>query len=486
MDDAKYIRITEKNKYVVRVRWTNPFFIFQKQYDTLEEAIKSRNEQIDVLNNLKEEQKNKESTEAITKTEEGLCYIKVKNKYDNKNIICLVSEEDWFYLKQYKWQVHNQGYCQGRIKGKVSIMHNIIIGKKEGYVIDHINGNRLDNRRENLRHVTPSQNAQNKTKKEVIGVCQRDDNKWMAEMTYNKKKIYIGIFSSLKDAQTMYDKYVIYYYNLRDNELYVPRTNFIYSFEEIKKIKDEMKVYITDKENKKKMLPDNISLRENGKSYRIGIEDKKYFFKFDKTVSTLEEAIIIRDEKLRELDLLKEQYRIIYYNNTKITKTKEGVPCINLNCKNNLDIYALVDEEDWHNINLYSWRIDESGGYAVSTINGSPIRMHRYLMNCSFNDKKIVDHINGNRLDNRKTNLRLVSHIENCKNNKSSRNQVEEINKNIKEAHIVPKKYNYQVRIVNKKLNFKVHKLFDRLEESIEFRNINKEKLLNIKALNRN
>jgi len=384
-----------------------------------------------------------------------------------------VSEEDWYKINKYKWSISNTGYFQGKVENKRISLHSYLLGKKEGYIIDHINGDRLDNRRENLRHVTHSQNAQNKNTKKTIGVWKHLD-KWSSEITYNKRKIYVGVFNTIEEAQKMYDKYAIYYHTL-DNTEYIPRTNFNYDKESIDNIKIEMKEYIT-KKNKEKEIPDNITIRENG-TYRIGIDNKNFSFHFDKTVKTLEEAIKIRDEKIKELSFLEEQELKKHYSKD-IQRTKEGIPCIPLKDKNSIS-YALVDEDNWHALMLYSWRVSKT--YATTTVESCPLRMHRHIMKCSSNDNKIVDHINGNRLDNRKENLRFVTHIENCLNNKASRNQVEEIKKDINEMYITPRKYNYQVRIENKRLNFKVHKVFNKLQEAIEFRNIHKDRLENLK-----
>jgi len=78
-------------------------------------------------------------------------------------------------------------------------------------VIDHINGNKLDNRKENLRIVTYTQNAQNKSKQEnttskYIGVYFRKDrNTWIAEIRVNSKKIYLGAFKTEIEAAKIRD-----------------------------------------------------------------------------------------------------------------------------------------------------------------------------------------------------------------------------------------------------------------------------------------
>lgn len=73
------------------------------------------------------------------------------------------------------------------------------------------------------------------------------------------------------------------------------------------------------------------------------------------------------------------------------------------------DLICIVDNEDYDklkNINWYSMK-----GYGWSKKHGS---MHGFIMNVPFG--KIVDHINGNILDNRKSNLRICAQSDNCKN----------------------------------------------------------------------
>lgn len=71
--------------------------------------------------------------------------------------------------------------------------------------------------------------------------------------------------------------------------------------------------------------------------------------------------------------------------------------------------FAIVDDDDFEIVKNHKWCIHH--GYAVSS---RGIRMHRLIMNCP--DSKEVDHINRNRLDNRKENLRICTRTENCRN----------------------------------------------------------------------
>lgn len=81
--------------------------------------------------------------------------------------------------------------------------------------------------------------------------------------------------------------------------------------------------------------------------------------------------------------------------------------------------YAIVDDEDFDLLNTYSWsfhrasgskKFDGKGGYAIShakTKGSQKIYMHRFIMNVSKGQE--IDHINRNKLDNRKNNLRVTS-----------------------------------------------------------------------------
>jgi len=79
--------------------------------------------------------------------------------------------------------------------------------------------------------------------------------------------------------------------------------------------------------------------------------------------------------------------------------------------KSGQEVY--IDEEDYSFLSKFNW-YNNGKGYALTSINGKVIRMHRLLTNCDKNQE--VDHINGNTLDNRKNNLRVCSHKENSRN----------------------------------------------------------------------
>ena len=122
----------------------------------------------------------------------------------------LVDMDDYEeFVYGYKFKLNKGGYVvySGRKDGlHGKFLHRIVMGEPEDLVVDHINGDPLDNRRENLRIVTVQQNSMNQTmrktnKSGVSGVCWHKGNgKWEATITYKYKQIYLGSFDTLEEA----------------------------------------------------------------------------------------------------------------------------------------------------------------------------------------------------------------------------------------------------------------------------------------------
>lgn len=75
--------------------------------------------------------------------------------------------------------------------------------------------------------------------------------------------------------------------------------------------------------------------------------------------------------------------------------------------------FTKVDNEDFEKLKLICWTLRGDAMYAMNTRAGS---MHRYIL--EIEDGKVVDHINGDGLDNRKSNLRICEHVNNMWNTK--------------------------------------------------------------------
>lgn len=74
----------------------------------------------------------------------------------------MVSDCDYGGLSEHNWQAMKDGNIYTRIDGRVALMHRLILNAPESLEVDHINGNRHDNRRENIRLCNSSQNKCNR------------------------------------------------------------------------------------------------------------------------------------------------------------------------------------------------------------------------------------------------------------------------------------------------------------------------------------
>lgn len=109
----------------------------------------------------------------------------------------------------------------------------------------------------------------------------------------------------------------------------------------------------------------------------------------------------------------KSKVETAYNINKKYNDFKIIDDVVHVYIKNDKNKVMLCDIKDWENLKNYYWI--EQQGYAVACKDYEHILFHREVM-CIADPKVQVDHINGNRLDNRKSNLRLCSNQENSMN----------------------------------------------------------------------
>lgn len=77
---------------------------------------------------------------------------------------------------------------------------------------------------------------------------------------------------------------------------------------------------------------------------------------------------------------------------------------------------TLIDEVDFNKVSLFSWKLLKTrwANYAYTLIDGRKVLLHRFLFNVT--DDKEVDHINHDGLDNRRSNLRVCTRVQNMQN----------------------------------------------------------------------
>lgn len=121
--------------------------------------------------------------------------------YTSNNEPFYVDLEDFDRVKDICWCKNSEGYLHGYKDGKTISLHRLILNFPDCDTIDHIGGKetRNDNRKSNLRMATYSENNRNRTCANGGGVYSKN-NKWTAEIYYNKERIWLGTFNSKDEA----------------------------------------------------------------------------------------------------------------------------------------------------------------------------------------------------------------------------------------------------------------------------------------------
>ena len=133
-------------------------------------------------------------------------YIKLTNS--NKRVI--VNNEEYLELKDYNWRLHN-GYAvrsnrqinKIRLRPTLIRMHRVIAKTPKGLFVDHINFNRLDNRKTNLRNISKKINNLHRKPSKIntsgykgVSYSKRDKG-WYAKARINGKTTNLGLFRKI-------------------------------------------------------------------------------------------------------------------------------------------------------------------------------------------------------------------------------------------------------------------------------------------------
>lgn len=123
----------------------------------------------------------------------------------------LISKEDEELLKLYRILFDkNSGYFRVYLgKGEYTYLHRLIVNAQKGDIVDHIDRNRQNNTRENLRIVTRATNNYNREVKNKLGrgiYFDKFGNRFRACISHENKTLKLGSFKTLIEAKEAYNK----------------------------------------------------------------------------------------------------------------------------------------------------------------------------------------------------------------------------------------------------------------------------------------
>jgi len=144
----------------------------------------------------------------------------------NSTQVALIDDEDYDLVSPYRWCHHPIGYLQNvksiRVEGKqksiCTLMHRLITGATKGQHVDHRSGDKLDNRRDNLRLCDRNENMHNMHMRKdntsgYKGVCTKKDRKgYYAMITVNSRVVHLGVFDDPWSAAMAYDEAALSYF----------------------------------------------------------------------------------------------------------------------------------------------------------------------------------------------------------------------------------------------------------------------------------
>ena len=125
--------------------------------------------------------------------------------------VALVDDADVPLVAPYRWHMtrgRGRLYARGDTRAQQIFMHRLILGATPGIQTDHKNNDGLDNRRENIRLATPSQN--NANRHVVTGASRfrgvvRHGKNWAAKIMVNNRRFHVGTFRTEEEAARAYD-----------------------------------------------------------------------------------------------------------------------------------------------------------------------------------------------------------------------------------------------------------------------------------------
>jgi hypothetical protein len=322
------------------------------------------------------------------------------NTHNGESKPALVSPEDYDEIIKYKW-AFKHGYLYASVNRKTIAMHNFIMHPQNGFIVDHINRIRHDNRRENLRFLTLKENSQNRSKRPKYTSIYRGVsfytryNKFVTHFRLNYKLIHLGYHVNEIDAAEAFDTYVAQNNLIHELNFKEKRDEYLKRPKILTRVGKFSKYYGVSKFKKKFQAT----------------AFNNYLGRYDTEVeaANVVDNYIIQQKFNRPLNFPENHPDYCLTKLTYVILDNGVFELVKNDCKTGI----LIDEKDYEQIKNMTMTIN-SQGY-VQITNGIPL--HRYLMGVT--DTNIfIDHIDGNPKNNQRSNLRLSNAQLNAKNRK--------------------------------------------------------------------
>lgn len=347
---------------------------------------------------------------------------------DNKNET-LVNIEDYDWLSKSKWRLNDGGYV---VNSKKQLMHRLIMKPDKSLVVDHINSDQLDNRKEMLKNTTQAINAKNKLKSKNVksskykGVSfYNNKGKYYVRITIDSEEFGIGCYLTEEEAAFAYDMYVVHN-DLKEYSLNFPkkRTKYL-NTEYVPPIKRKVtSEYNGVSKNKKKYIA-RICYNKIQTTIIHSYNELECAQAYDKYIvdnKIPDRPLNFPDDypgfKIRKIKTFYEDFEGIINKGTveeEIIKLEDNV--VKLVSDNIGDKIVLIDKEDYEKIKYRGCSINMDDYVTVNRYynNGQNVFLHRLIMNFPAEDMD-VDHMSRNKFDNRKTSLKVIPHGKNSQN----------------------------------------------------------------------
>jgi hypothetical protein len=301
-----------------------------------------------------------------------------------------VDDEDYERVSAHTWSLDDHGYIKSRKMGLLSRW--LMQCDDSSKVVDHIDRCRTNNCRSNLRVVTYSVNAYNRTRdprhtNKYLGVVP-----WKGKWRVRLRNICYGTYNTQEHAAMAYDHHALAHFGIHANLNGVPV--------------DPTFVLKPVKRKERKQGEGTISFDEKYSKWRCSVYmDRKSIWLGHHETKAGAEVVLCNF-----LDTIKKKKQEEHAAKP-ITRNEDGVAVINVKSGDDV-VQALVDDELWHELTKTYWHY-QKGFYPRHR----GVSMHEKVMAGIEREKDmVIDHINHNPLDNRKANLRFATKSQNAQN----------------------------------------------------------------------